>query len=296
MVSQAYLPLVCSARFRSLKPFPCALAKNIGQYNRFKLDTMMKRFACQIFIISVLLVACLSCSPGDQNENRYVSEPAIYIHFLGHSAFLLRFDNGVTLLTDYGQSNAYGLNSPIYDLGSHRPMLVTYSHHHIDHDRGYTFQDATIVDGQDFDLEGINIRAVPVSENDLGDNFGYLFTYKEKTVFHAGDAQGDILATARGDVPTELRNQLPPHLDVLLLPIGWTREILPEAKAFVEYPQPRNVIPMHYWSPEEKAAFLALMRSDATVIETHESNWAVQESDTTSRVQVISLEPGPYRF
>jgi L-ascorbate metabolism protein UlaG (beta-lactamase superfamily) len=55
------------------------------------------------------------------------------VHYLGHAAFLLRLDNGVTVLTDHGESRAYGLDSPIYDIGALRPDVVTRSHDHADH-------------------------------------------------------------------------------------------------------------------------------------------------------------------
>jgi hypothetical protein len=35
-------------------------------------------------------------------------EPDIHIHYLGHSSFILQFDNGITVLTDYGASNSCG--------------------------------------------------------------------------------------------------------------------------------------------------------------------------------------------
>ena len=57
-------------------------------------------------------------------------------HYLGHAAFLLEFPTGLTVLTDYGESRAYGLDSPVFELGAVRPDLVTYSHDHADHAGG----------------------------------------------------------------------------------------------------------------------------------------------------------------
>ncbi len=99
-----------------------------------------------------------------------MDSPDIRLYYLGHSSFVLAFDNGVTILIDYGQSRAYGLDSPIYDVGYCRPTLVTYSHHHKDHDRGATFPTATTLYGQDLNLKNIDIRAIPVSEHSEGDN------------------------------------------------------------------------------------------------------------------------------
>ena len=38
-------------------------------------------------------------------------EPLLRFHYLGHSSFVLRFADGVSVLTDYGKSNAFGLES-----------------------------------------------------------------------------------------------------------------------------------------------------------------------------------------
>jgi len=59
--------------------------------------------------------------------------PEVSIHYLGHSSFILQFDNGISVLTDYGTSNCWGLTSPIYDIGEFVPTILTYSHRHADH-------------------------------------------------------------------------------------------------------------------------------------------------------------------
>jgi hypothetical protein len=37
-------------------------------------------------------------------------EGEVVVHYLGHASFLLAFPHGPTVLTDYGESNAYGLD------------------------------------------------------------------------------------------------------------------------------------------------------------------------------------------
>lgn len=125
-----------------------------------------------------------ACAPGPKVPRDPVAgpaAPAIHINYLGHSSFVLAFDNGLTLLTDYGQSNSYGLDSPICDLGNLQPTIVVYSHHHDDHDRGMAFPSAAVVDGKNLSLQGIEIKAIPVTEKAQGDNWGYLITYKGVT-------------------------------------------------------------------------------------------------------------------
>jgi hypothetical protein len=63
-------------------------------------------------------------SAGAVSVNGRMREPLLRLHYLGHSSFVLRFAGGVSLLTDYGKSNAFGTGSPIYDLGDLHPDVV----------------------------------------------------------------------------------------------------------------------------------------------------------------------------
>ncbi len=218
------------------------------------------------------------------------------LHYLGHSSFIFAFDNGVTLLTDYGQSNAYGLDSPIHELGDFQPTLVVYSHHHPDHDRGRTFPQAKLIDGQDFSLNRIDIQAIPVSEKNEGDNYGYLIAYQGLSVFFAGDSQGDIIQIANTEIQQRLKSQLPVKIDLLLLPIGWISDIVVQAKSYVDVVQPRVAIPMHYWSPEDQARFLELFRPDSqryAVFDDQLADWDVN-IPASAAIQVIGLTAAPY--
>jgi L-ascorbate metabolism protein UlaG (beta-lactamase superfamily) len=254
----------------------------------------------------VLLTACGGAQPqvpAAPAPTATSSEPDIHIHYLGHSAFVLQFDNGVSILTDYGQSRAYGLDSPIYDVGDFQPTIITYSHHHPDHDRGTTFDTDHVLDGLDkLALEGISLQPVLTTENTREDNASYLITYKGFTILHLGDAQGDISHIDREDVRQHLKELFPEPVDLSLVPIGWTRNILQEAEATVALLQPRRVIPIHYWSPGEKADFLALL---ANGNQTAGASYQVQEIGSAeydiwidgaevTPIQVISLEPAPF--
>jgi L-ascorbate metabolism protein UlaG (beta-lactamase superfamily) len=247
---------------------------------------------------------------GCTMKRKKSSKPDIRIHYLGHSSFVLQFDNGVSILTDYGQSRAYGLDSPIYDVGDFQPTIITYSHHHPDHDRGATFDTDHVLDGLDeLTLEGITLEPVLTTERSQEDNTSTLITYKGFTILHLGDAQGDISRIDQEDVRQHLKEILAP-IDLLLVPIGWTRDIIQEAEATVVLLEPRRVIPMHYWSPQEKRDFFAHLAAQnetvgASYQALHRRPDSVQESggaeydiwiddaDVTP-IQVISLEPAPF--
>jgi L-ascorbate metabolism protein UlaG (beta-lactamase superfamily) len=257
-------------------------------------------------LLVVLLAACGGAQPTLPTipaPTATPPQPDIRIHYLGHSAFVLQFDNGVSILTDYGQSRAYGLDSPIYDVGDFQPTIVTYSHHHPDHDRGATFDTDHVLDGLDeLTLEGISLQPVLTMEKAKEDNASYLITYKGFTILHLGDAQGDISRVDREDVRQHLGEIFPGTIDLLLVPIGWTRDILTEAEAAVALLQPRRVIPIHYWSSAEKADFLALL---ADRNQTAGASYQIQEigdaeydiwidGAEVTPIQIISLEPAPF--
>lgn len=222
--------------------------------------------------------------------------PAIDLHYLGHAAFLLTFANGLTLLTDYGQSRAYGLDSPIYDLSGCQPDIVTCSHHHADHDRGPLFAEARQLAGESLSLKGLTLTAVPVSENSLDDNYGYLITYEGLTLFHAGDCQGDMVSLEQAEVRQRLHSRLPARLDLLLAPIGWRRDILAPAEAYIAFLQPRRVIPMHYWAEADKVSFLAYLATTGRPYHVTEPGgpcYALPAPAAETGVEVINLSPAP---
>jgi len=261
-------------------------------------------------LLALLLVACggsqapaPAATPSILAPTATPPEPDIHIHYLGHSAFVFQFDNGVSVLTDYGQSHAYGLDSPIYDVVDFQPTIVTYSHHHPDHDRGATFHTDHVLDGLDaLTLEGISLQPVLTTEKAREDNTSYLITYMGFTILHLGDAQGDISRIGQEDVRQHLKEIFPEPVDLLLVPIGWTQHIIQEAEATVALLQPRQVIPIHYWSPEEKANFLAHLaaRNEGAGASYHIQEIGSAEYDIwidgaeVTPIQVISLEPAPF--
>jgi len=53
------------------------------------------------FLIIILIFQLSNQSLCEENN------PIINIHYLGHSSFVLSFDNGINLVTDYGKENAW---------------------------------------------------------------------------------------------------------------------------------------------------------------------------------------------
>lgn len=234
----------------------------------------------------------------------------IHIHYLGHSSFVLQFGNGITVLTDYGASNAYGLDSPIYDLGDLRPDIVTCSHtRHVDHyDKSKAPENVphtlTEADRDSLNLEGLTIEPIPTCEASLNqeDNNSFLFTYKGFKILHLGDAQGYITNLKQEDVRDRVKEVYPDEYDLLLVPIGFTSDILTDVEAFIDLLQPKRVIPMHYWSPDSKVAFLSLLEEqnetagkEYHVQEVQSAKYSVSTASTdVTPIQVIGLEPAAF--
>lgn len=190
-----------------------------------------------------------------------MNNESLLVHYLGHSSFLLRFGNGISVLTDYGESNAYGLESPIHLLGNVKPTIMTFSHRDADHFvQSKISADALTLFGPIETTVGeVEIRTFPVSERALDDNYAFVFRWKGLTVIHAGDVQGDMVSLADKDVLSRVTDRFSGPVDLLFFPIGWVRDILPDAAAFLKLLRPRRAIPMHYWCPGDKSAFLEML-------------------------------------
>ena len=115
----------------------------------------LKNVLYVLFFLSTFIL-CAQAKTGPIN-------PIVSIHYLGHSSFVFRFDNGMTVLADYGQSYSYGLPSPIYGLGGKKPDIVLYSHSHIDHAGGkIPHHISHILTGMDhLKIKGLEIRPIP---------------------------------------------------------------------------------------------------------------------------------------
>jgi L-ascorbate metabolism protein UlaG (beta-lactamase superfamily) len=233
-------------------------------------------------------------------------EPAARIHYLGHAAFYLRFDNGISVLTDYGKSRAYGLNSPIFGIGLRTPDVATFSHRDEDHFGGPVGKGVPFILWGDrpLSLNGLDITPVRTFERTLAapDNSGFLFARNGRRILHLGDCQALMAACDQPGAADRIRELYPDTYDVLLLPIGFTSDILEPAARFLGLLKARAVIPMHYWEPADKQSFLALLkdrqRPDGrryVIRETEGPQWSLREAALPAEaVLVVSLAPASF--
>lgn len=232
-------------------------------------------------------------------------DPLLRLHYLGHSSFVLRFADGVSVLTDYGKSNAFGLESPIHELGDLHPDVVLYSHHDEDHDRGDEFPGATILDGahlhEEVGFDGIVFEPIKTRENAPGDNTSFLITFEDLRIVFAGDCQSEIEAIEQAAERERLETLFPGRIDLLFLPIDWTHPITAQAVAFVELVQPRMLIPMHYWSEQARSDFLSALAEKNSPAEKRfliekpgRPDYTIGGGGHGTAIAVISLEPAPF--
>jgi L-ascorbate metabolism protein UlaG (beta-lactamase superfamily) len=229
------------------------------------------------------------------------------IHYLGHAAFVLRFENGHSILMDYGVSNAFGLGSPVYDLSGVEPSVVTFSHDHPDHRRpGATFTSARVLaGGGSLTLDGMTIRSIRTSEASMEapDNASFVILYGGFRILHLADAQAYIAAIDDPVVKNTVKARYPDNYDLVFMTIDGRTEMAGQAAAFLDLLSPARAIPMHYWSDEAKSDFLAEIerinrqgrgRSQRfTIAESGGSDFSLNADSPAFGTRVISLEPSP---
>jgi len=195
----------------------------------------------------------------------YPQTPSVEIKYQGHASFLIKFDNGRTILTDYGISDVYkeyGYESPIAKLNL-VPDIVTYSHKHQDH-YGGVFPDSgsiKLIGPETVELDWISITTLPAFEKSTSepDNYSYLIKYRGIKVLHLGDVQALMLGCRNPEIIEKIKKIYNDKYDIVFLPVGFTKNIVADAVEFTKFISANVIVPMHYWKEEEKNNFIQLM-------------------------------------
>ena len=235
-------------------------------------------------------------------------EPLVKIHYLGHSAFVLQFDNGITIVTDYGHYNAWvkwGWDSPIHSINDLKPDVLTYSHHHEDHyDPDRIPQGVThiLTDLDSLTIREIEIKPVRTCEDDITveSNSSYIFTYKGLKICHLGDAQAYIMAIDTTKVRNHITDLFKDTFDVLIMPIEGKQKFIPQAEKFIDLLKPKVIIPAHFWSQEYMENFLTYLETQKRSGKKYQTNrvngakFNFSGSATTDLIKVIVLDRAPF--
>jgi L-ascorbate metabolism protein UlaG (beta-lactamase superfamily) len=232
----------------------------------------------------------------------------VQIHYLGHSSFIIEFNDSINVLTDFGTSYCWNYDSPIFSIGDFIPLIQTYSHYHDDHynaDRIPNGVQYTLDETDSLVIGDLKIKPIRMCENnvDIESSTAFLFEYKDYKICHLGDAQAEIMNINSDEQKTLFLEKFPNKLDILLLTIEGVNQFIPEAEKLIDLLKPRSVVPMHYWSYTYKDEFLNLLEEKTNQgAANYQINrvcncikhFDINESENES-IQIYSLDPYPYR-
>lgn len=259
---------------------------------------MLKIFKMRIVIFFILF-----------NLNSYAQKDSVQFYYLGHSSFLIFFGNEISVLTDYGNPNAYidyGWDSPIYDIGEFHPTIITYSHLHDDHYDSTRIPSQTkyILNNTDtIRIKNLLIYPILTSEDNVSikNNISYLFKYKGITILHLGDCQANIINIDSLDNLNYIKENIPVDCDVVLIPIEGKSKFIPQVEKFIELIHPKIIIPMHYWSDEYKLDFLNYIESKDIangtryrIVKIINSRYIYTKSENNDSISVINVYPSKF--
>lgn len=171
------------------------------------------------------------------------------LKYLGHSCFLIKSNDGTSVLTDPYKPGAYG-GALTYGLISDAADIAVLSHDHEDHAdlSGLPNQPLQITTGcraRGIEFDVIQTFHDNVRGKERGNNRITCFTLDGIRVCHLGDL-GHILSDKQ---VTEIG-----MVDILLIPVGGRFTIGPsEATRVVRQIDPKIVVPMHFKT--EKCGF-----------------------------------------
>ncbi len=222
-----------------------------------------------------------------------LDEGEVKLTFAGHSTFLIESPKGVTIATDYSGYTG------VTDL----PQVVTMNHAHETHYtdfvdpriphvlRGWNPQGGAA--RHDVEVGDVQIRNVPTdirSWSGAVEPFGnsiFIFELAGLCIGHLGHLH---------HTPTPQHFGMIGLLDVVMVPVDGTYTLNHESMIGVlKSLRARMIIPMHYFSANTLAGFLA--RLDETFpIKTHASKTITISEETLPKVSTIVVLPGSHSF
>jgi L-ascorbate metabolism protein UlaG (beta-lactamase superfamily) len=231
--------------------------------------------------------ACLPVAEGPGGIWQASLEPGeVELTFLGHASFLIRSPEGATAVTDYNDVH----------IPREPPDIATMNHAHRTHYsdrpdprikhvlRGWDPAGGVAV--HDLDFQDMRVRNVPTNIRNWGGtrvagNSIFVFEVGALCIAHLGHLHHTLTGMHLDELGV---------IDVLLVPVDGTYTLGQEDMiAVIEQIRPSLVIPMHYFSAQRLAGFLA--RFEGWEVRTGESARVVLSRLTLPYRQVLVL-PG----
>jgi L-ascorbate metabolism protein UlaG (beta-lactamase superfamily) len=246
-------------------------------------------------LLVVPLPAWSMCAPVALQQPRVwlaaAEEPTVHISFLGHASFLIETPDHVRAVTDY--SGEFGPDDP--------PDLVTMNHAHSSH---YTarpdprigivlhgWQEGSTPPNYDVTLRDLRVTNLATNIRDwnggieINGNSIFIFETAGLCIAHLGHLH-HLLEPADLDALG--------HIDVLMpLVDGGYSMGQADVKTVIDQIHPRLVLPSHYFTTENLARFLDLMRDEYAIEVKQDPEIEVSRATLPDRPTVIAL-PGPH--
>jgi L-ascorbate metabolism protein UlaG (beta-lactamase superfamily) len=255
---------------------------------------MIRLLAALLFLLAPRL-AQAACAPVATEQPRIwraaaAEDPAVTITFLGHASFLIETPDHVRAVTDYS-----GVYSP-----AEPPDLVTMNHAHSTH---YTLHPDPriryVLHGwqegpkpPSYDVVVGDLRVTNLATNirdwnggtEINGNSIFMFETAGLCIAHLGHLH-HLLEPADLDALG--------HIDVLMVGVDGSFTISQtDAKTVIEQLHPRIVLPMHYFTTDNLARFLDMMRDTYAIDIRHQSTIEVSRVTLPNQPTVIALPGG----
>lgn len=217
---------------------------------------------------------------------------AVRIHYIGHSMFLIRTEDGLSIVTDYnGDSVATDF----------RPDVVTMNRAHSSHWTDYVDGIPHVLRGWSEDRFGIGadhhlelgdvlIRNVTTDIRSWGtveENGNSIFVFEAANlcVAHLGHLHQE---------PSDAQYAALGRVDVLMVPVdgSYTMDLRAMMRV-VERLRSSVVIPMHWFGPSRLQMFLTGMSEQFDIRRVEGSEITLSLSSLPSRPTVVVLQPQP---
>ena len=255
----------------------------------------MIRLLAALLIVLAPRLALAACAPVASGEPRVwpaaAEDPTVALTFLGHASFLIETPDHVRAITDY--SGVFTTPEP--------PDLVTMNHAHSTH---YTlhpdpriryvlhgWQEGPKPPAYDVVLRDLRVTNLSTNIRDWGGgteingNSIFIFETAGLCIAHLGHLH-HLLEQADLDALG--------HIDVVMVAVDGSYTISQaDARTVIDQIHPRLVLPMHYFTADNLARFLDMMRDAYEIEVRHDPTIEVSRLTLPDRPTVIAL-PGPF--